>query len=85
MSPSPTEVYCSTALKHPDKNRGDKYLPGEKTNTPSIMYLLLLLAVLVEVTHTDMRGEQQDYFHVTTVNVRIYHYTKSKLSNSNLR
>ena len=28
VSPNPTEVNCSTALKHPDKNRGDKYLPG---------------------------------------------------------
>ena len=30
VSPNPTEVNCSTALKHPDKNRGDKYLPGKK-------------------------------------------------------
>ena len=30
VSPSPTEVNCSTALKHPDKNRGDKYLPSKK-------------------------------------------------------
>ena len=28
VSPSPTEINCSTALKYPDKNRGDKYLPG---------------------------------------------------------
>ena len=30
VSPSPTEINCSTALQHPDKNRGDKYLPGKK-------------------------------------------------------
>ena len=29
VSPNPTEVNCSTALKHPDKNRGNKYLPGK--------------------------------------------------------
>ncbi len=31
VSPSPSQVNCSTALKHPDKNKGDKYLPGEDT------------------------------------------------------
>ena len=28
VTPSPTEVNCSTALNNPNKNRGDKYLPG---------------------------------------------------------
>ena len=28
VSPNPTEVNSSIALKHPDKNRGNKYLPG---------------------------------------------------------
>lgn len=28
VSPSPTEVNCSVALRNPKKNRGDKYLPG---------------------------------------------------------
>ena len=28
VTPSPTEVNCSTALNNPNKNRGNKYLPG---------------------------------------------------------
>ena len=28
VTPCPTEVNCSTALNNPNKNRGDKYLPG---------------------------------------------------------
>ena len=39
VSPSPTEVNYSTALKHPDKNRGDKYLPGENIACNKLLVL----------------------------------------------
>ncbi len=29
VCPISSQVDCSTALKHPDKNWGDKYLPGD--------------------------------------------------------
>ncbi len=38
VSPNPSQVNCSTALKHPDKNRGDKYLPGDWENILGIRF-----------------------------------------------
>ena len=29
VSPNPKEIHCSGALNCPDRNRSDKYLPGE--------------------------------------------------------
>ena len=39
VTPSPTEVNCSIALKNPNKNRGDKYLPGTFTVPSACIYL----------------------------------------------
>ena len=29
VSPSPLEMQCSSALRYPERNRGNQFLPGE--------------------------------------------------------
>ena len=50
MSPSPIEVNSLTAVKVPDKNRINKYLPGEKIDrflffTSPIIDVIVLLSL----------------------------------------
>ena len=49
VTPSPTEVNCSIALKNPLKNRGDKYLPGVFVTT--VAFLQLMEEFLIEPLH----------------------------------
>ena len=79
ICPSPTDVNSFTALKYPDKNRGNKYLPGKKTTTffeyifvflkrPVIEIIVSLL--LVESSRVILKGEQPDYIYAVFVDVR---------------
>ena len=82
VSPNPIEVNCFTALKHPDKNRGDKYLPGKTERTlwaAVIVQLVCSLShkcftftinIVVEQFRVMLFGERPDYIHAVTANVR---------------
>ena len=83
VSPNPKEIHCSGALNCPDRNRSDKYLPGELAYIPivnwdhgTVVSSYIIICYDVPLFSADrwrviLKGEQPDYIHAVNINVSL--------------
>ena len=74
MTPKPTEVIRTSALRFPDVNRSIDFLPCE-TNMITVFsrclkIILFVIQHVADIWRVVLKGESKDYIHASFANVR---------------
>jgi len=75
VTPKPTEVIRTSALRFPDANRSTDFLPCETRSDDKFCCLMctnfvLFLYLIADIWRVVLKGESKDYIHASFANVR---------------
>jgi len=76
VTPKPTEVIRTSALRFPDVNRSTDFLPRETRSDDKVCWLMctnifvLFLYLIADIWRVVLKGESKDYIHASFANVR---------------
>ena len=83
MTPKPTEVIRTSALRFPDVNRSTDFLPRETRQKMMINlstyvnytnFWAMFYIMIADIWRVVLKGESKDYIHASFANVRAINY-----------